>query len=128
MQALRQLGRRALPAAARSLHASAGRLREAAAEEVIGSENAKKFIEAFVARAPSTMTAPNFPPDFSARPLGEVGVGRPGGWMQGLSTPAAPSQTVKKTVVPTTIPDKVTLNFYLPHSIEFQNQKVTELN
>lgn len=39
-------------------------------------------------------------------------------------TPAYTTLAVLKTEAPATAPDKVTLNFYLPHSVEFQGQKV----
>jgi hypothetical protein len=100
----------------------------------------KTFLEKFAQRAPSTMAPPSFPTEFRARPP------RGGAWQRALrSTWASPKpascvcvccaprrllpraccrSAVPKAAAAGATPDKVTLNFYLPHSIEFQGQKV----
>ena len=62
-------------------------------------ESVKEFLEKFKQHAPSTMDPPNFPSDFLP-PAREV---------------------------PATPPSKLTLNFYMPHEIEYEGAEVDSI-
>lgn len=110
--------RHALRRAARPL-ARAGFAAEAEGSAAVAATT-KAFLDSFVQRAPSTMAPPSFPTDYRA------GAARS---QPGHPSDAAPfpwPRPVAKRAVPAAgTPDKVTLNLYLPHSIEFQGQKAS---
>jgi len=107
--------------------------RVAGAEEAATTSAATKaFLEQFAQRAPSTMAAPSFSADYRACPRGaarQFAGERPreGAETEARHRPLAPAvPKAAAAAAATGTPDKVTLNFYLPHSIEFQGQKARE--
>ena len=62
----------------------------------------KAFTERFVKLVPSTMAPPSFPTDFLPKDIREV------------------------KEAPSTVPDKLTLNFYLPHEQIAKARKVSQ--
>mmetsp|Transcript_11466 Transcript_11466/g.48017 ORF Transcript_11466/g.48017 Transcript_11466/m.48017 type:complete len:215 (-) Transcript_11466:2969-3613(-) len=100
----------ALRQAARRLGALAGSSPQVTRAFAVGSQRAtmsteaqresvKEFLEKFKQHAPSTMDPPNFPSDFLP-PAREV---------------------------PATPPSKLTLNFYMPHEIEYEGAAVDSI-